>query len=513
MKRQDHKNPIGQIVLASAAILSGLGVLLEIMTPVRADLPVAAANAGPLQEVNATRVDILSPGCQMTSTLILAAYQAWHGLPNHLQPPPYISTDPDVISNHIRKAQRQCIDGFIVDWYGPPAGLANDGERGFIDQATAELHQQATALGFKMGLMYDEGTLSHVTAFTTTRVISDLLYARQYFTMSNYLTISGQPILFVFPYPDVDSQIDWSSVRQQLGISITLLEEGPNPKMPDHDVQFDGFYAWVQATPWIPNSCADWGENYLKWFYGTMLGPDYQSKLMVGGVWPGFDDSRASWGEERCMDRRCGQTWRDTWDLAKQFQPPIVLVETWNDFEEGTDIEYGVSPRSAWREDFDPLNRALWTTPSAVWEDVSGPTAILRENNPTADFGKVETTIIAANVDRFPFLLVNATAVDQGASYTIQILDKRTDTPRDLLKNITSPGSHLINLAQEMGWHGVQSFTINIWIGGEGKSVTFDLVSVQADCRSYLPTILRQGLHHRCYDYAGMQAGLATPQM
>jgi hypothetical protein len=39
---------------------------------------------------------------------------------------------------------------------------------------------------------------------------------------------------------------------------------------------------------------------------------------------------------------RCGQTWRDTWQLAHQYNPPYVLIDTWNDFEEGTGIEFGI---------------------------------------------------------------------------------------------------------------------------------------------------------------------------
>lgn len=68
----------------------------------------------------------------------------------------------------------------------------------------------------------------------------------------------------------------------------------------------------------------------------------YSDKVAVGGVWPGFDDSLASWGSERYMWRRCGQTWYDTWNIAAQYLPPIVMIDTWNDFEEGTDIEHGI---------------------------------------------------------------------------------------------------------------------------------------------------------------------------
>jgi hypothetical protein len=41
------------------------------------------------------------------------------------------------------------------------------------------------------------------------------------------------------------------------------------------------------------------------------------------------------------MWRRCGQTWCDTWRIAAQYNPRIVMIDTWNDLEEGTDIEFG----------------------------------------------------------------------------------------------------------------------------------------------------------------------------
>ncbi|HLF25636.1 MAG TPA: endo-1,3-alpha-glucanase family glycosylhydrolase [Anaerolineae bacterium] len=469
-------------------LLVGVSFLVFAMLLLRANSIVQATGIKSSQTIGSQVSDIANPACEMTST-VLAAYQVWHGLTQtHQQPPPYLSIDPDVISRHIRSAQAQCIDGFVVDWYGPPTGLPND-ERGYMDQATAELLRQSADRGFKVALMYDEGALSSVTANTTTRVISDLLYARQYFTLSSYLTISGRPALFIFPYDNVDPHIDWSTVRQQLGISFTLLDKDPDPNQLAHDALFDGFYAWVYSPSW-PTSTLDWGEDYLKWFYPAMKTSPYVTKTVVGGVWPGFDDSGAAWGQGRYISRRCGATWLDTWNLAKQYQPPLVLIGTWNDFEEGTDIEYGILPKPAWQEDFDPIQRT-WMTPTARWEDVPGPTAILRENNPAESFGKVESEVITANVDLYPLLRVNVTAVDADASYTVQILDKRTDIATDVLKEITAPGRHIVNLAQQMGWQGPQSFTLNIWIGGEGKTATFDRVSIEACYYIYLPAVIR----------------------
>jgi len=279
-----------------------------------------------------------------SSPLILAEYQAWHGLPSHWNPP-YTSTDPLVIAHHIQAAKAMSISGFVVDWYGP--SLANGDERGFMDQATAELLRQSAGQGFQVALMYDEGAVRNaetLTAAYTTRMISDLLYARQYLTAPAYLNINGHPALFVFPYPDVDPYIDWPEVRSQLGITITLLDEDPNPDDRPHDAHFDGFYAWVQpaASTWLTDG-TEWGHDYLTWFYNVMTGlsPTYTNKVAVGGVWQGFDDSNAPWGQNRYMWPRCGQTWRDTWQLANQYNPPYVMIDTWNDFEEGTGIEFG----------------------------------------------------------------------------------------------------------------------------------------------------------------------------
>jgi hypothetical protein len=277
--------------------------------------------------------------------MVLAAYQAWHGLPSHA-PAPYTSTDPIVISNHITAAKARGIDGFVVDWYGPPDGLLNDTDREFIDRATGELVQQSEGRGFYPAILYDEGTVSAAGVPTTayqTRVISDLLYARRYLTLPAYLLVNRHPAIFVFPYEDVDPHIDWTEVRSQLGITVTLLDKDPDPDHPGHDAQFDGFYAWVQPTAgeWSPD-CTEWGEGYLTWFYNTMASPTYAEKGTVGGVWPGFDDSLAPWGSGRCMSRRCGQTWRDTWWFVKQYNPTVVMIQTWNDFEEGTDVEFGI---------------------------------------------------------------------------------------------------------------------------------------------------------------------------
>jgi hypothetical protein len=66
----------------------------------------------------------------------------------------------------------------------------------------------------------------------------------------------------------------------------------------------------------------------------------------VGGAWASFDDSKASWGLNRHIQPRCGQTLTDTLNVWRQQSAahymPYLLIETWNDYEEGTAIEKGI---------------------------------------------------------------------------------------------------------------------------------------------------------------------------
>jgi hypothetical protein len=111
---------------------------------------------------------------------------------------------------------------------------------------------------------------------------------------------------------------------------------------------FDGFYAWVEpgSGGWKSNG-SNWGESYLRDFYSRMK-TDYPDKIAVGAAWPGFNDARASWTQHRFMNARCGKTFDDTLHLYRRYYNdkdplPYLLIVTWNDYEEGTAIERGVS--------------------------------------------------------------------------------------------------------------------------------------------------------------------------
>ena len=211
------------------------------------------------------------------------------------------------------------------------------------------MQEVAAENSFKVALMYDEDDAD--PASETDAVISDLQYAYDHYIgpratvpRSAYLDFQGRPLIFIFPK---GGHTDWSRVRQ----TVNSWEDPPLLIMkdirPDVANDFDGFYAWVNPGKdgWQANG-SNWGEDYLDNFYKTMIA-DYPNKIAVGAAWPGFNDSKASWSQNRKMDYRCGRTFNDTLRLFRRYYDqqrplPFLMIETWNDYEEGTAIEHGV---------------------------------------------------------------------------------------------------------------------------------------------------------------------------
>ena len=282
----------------------------------------------------------------------LALYEAWFGHPKHIAVG-YSSQDPAVIDNQIRKAKAMGISGFVVDWYGD--------REPFIDRSYALMQTAAEKENFHVAMMYDETeeedgatdeALADFTMFHDTYLTSHAPGHQQ------YLTYEGHPVIFIFP---TGKHTDWNKIRAMVNKwsvpPLLIYENLPGGEFVD---AFDGFYAWVQPGEkgWAADG-SNWGEQYLSDFYQTMRAK-YSDKIIVGGEWSGFDDSKASWGLNRHIAARCGQTFADTSNLWHKYfssddPPPFVMVETWNDHEEGTSIEDGIPTCSS--QGTEPLSK------------------------------------------------------------------------------------------------------------------------------------------------------------
>jgi hypothetical protein len=298
-------------------------------------------------------VFLLTSGCSRTSVRhqleqvrtvdkspkVVADYQPWFGDPQHMNVG-YSTQDPVVLRRQIQKAKELGIYAFAVDWYGD--------RRPFLDRSYAVLQRVAAESNFHVALMYDETEEDNGHATEDAMAAMDKAY-RAYIGPGAagheaYLTYEGRPVIFIFPKR---GRTDWEQVRRVVNgwerPPILIYKDEPPAK---YAGAFDGFYAWVHPGKGWAGDGSDWGQQYLETFYRKMRNK-FPGKILVGTVWPGFDDSKASWSLNRRMDRRCGKTFEDTLHVFQQnnnsAEPmPFLLIATWNDYEEGTQIEDGV---------------------------------------------------------------------------------------------------------------------------------------------------------------------------
>jgi hypothetical protein len=287
---------------------------------------------GNLGTNNVSKVNVhtlLYPG---HSTKVLAQMLLWFGPSNHMNVG-YSSTDPAEVQRQVEDMISRGIDGVILDWYGP---------NNSIDQATQlVMHEAEKHAGFSFAIMIDAGAIgsSPCPGCSPQQVLVSLLQyvENNYFPSSAYLYIGGQPIVTNFNIDDQYS-VDWQQAN-------AMLKTPPRFLFQDNDgfthAMSDGSYSWVM--PWA----SDFGLGYLANFYDTGLA--FGNLETMGATYKGFNDALAAWGSGRFMDQQCGQTWLKTfseinalYDQARQL--PYLQLVTWNDYEEGTEIESGIDP-------------------------------------------------------------------------------------------------------------------------------------------------------------------------
>ena len=280
---------------------------------------------------NISKVDVHSLLYSGADTKVYAHLLLWFGGSNHMNVG-YNSNDAGQVHRQITDMISRGINGVIIDWYG-----ANNS----IDDATKLVMAEAeTHPGFTFAIMIDQGAIEWYSCSGCSpqqALVADLQYIEQnYFPSSAYMTMQGKPVVTDFNV-DLSYSVDWNAATASLSTQPAYLFQN-NPGFTH--VLSDGSYAWVMPTT------SDYGMSYLTSFYRA--GMPLTSEQTVGATYKGFNDTLASWGSNRIMGQQCGQTWLETFSHAnglynsgKQLQ--AMQLVTWNDYEEGTEIESGIS--------------------------------------------------------------------------------------------------------------------------------------------------------------------------
>jgi len=311
------------------------------------------------------RIDVETPALTPESeSLVLAFHYPWYGardgpaggwihwgepdgesLPESAHYPllgPYDSLDPGLVEAQIRLAQGAGIDGFVSSWWGP-------GTR--EDDAFALLLKQAEELGFTATIYFESVRPSGWPVLTSLDVARELEYVLEAYGGSEaFLRLWGKPVVFVYNAEAHGRGPGfWGEAR-------SILEErwGEVALIGDYRSEafngvFDGGHTYIELDPGEASRAfrrySDWSVAALgPGFEGVMEAVEDSGRLVLtrrvscGTVVPGYDDREVR-DPGALVDRRGGATYDEYWDMAEEASVDWVLITSWNEWHEGTEIE------------------------------------------------------------------------------------------------------------------------------------------------------------------------------
>jgi len=338
--RQAGAAPAEPIVLAQATAATPA-------EPAAAPQPEAAAQAEPTPTTLPPAVPIATH--PQVPRLVLASYLAWYdadgwqdcSISGGDQPlEPYSSDDPAAIARQVQQAMGAGIDGFLLHWYAP-------GER--TDANLSQLLAQSQGTGFQSSVVFLRHLWPGSPAASQDTVAEALSYLiGTYGGHPNFLRLDGKPVIFFADMPRVPSGgagavAAWQAIRDRVDPDRQSwwIAEGLDPS---YLSVFDGLYVYkvTHATdPACYNKAGQWAEwvHTAEQTYGS-------PKLWVATISPGYDDTRATCHQDTRVpstaqrrERDSGSFYRTTYDAAVSSNPDWLLIQSFNEWVEGTYVE------------------------------------------------------------------------------------------------------------------------------------------------------------------------------
>jgi hypothetical protein len=285
---------------------------------------------GNLGATNVSKVDIHTLMYSGNNTEIYAELQPWFGDPRHMQVG-YTSWDPTQVANQLNDMISRGVTGVVIDWYGP----ADPTEPTIL----AWLAAAPSHPGFKIIIMIDKGAVTNSPCQgcdpQQTMIYLTNYVLQNYATSPSYARLNGNPIITQFDL-DLHYTLDWNAIQAGTSPNIAWIFENANGFT--HAIT-SGSYSWMNATS------TQYGMDYLTNFYNAAM--QAPQEMAWGAGYKGFNDTLASWSLDRVVGQQCGQTWLETFSELNSYysaakQLPILQLVTWNDYEEGTELETGI---------------------------------------------------------------------------------------------------------------------------------------------------------------------------
>ncbi|MCR6661295.1 MAG: hypothetical protein NVV72_18980 [Asticcacaulis sp.] len=250
--------------------------------------------------------------------------------PNYPVGGPYDSLDPDVIARQMAQIKAAGITGLIVSWWGR-TDRTNDQLRRVLDAAgvqglkvTAYVEQVSSAEGVAEDTLYLYRTYGHHPA---------------------WLKLDNKPVIMYFDRLMQNIGLDgWQKARtlieKQAPNAISYIATANTLKeIKARKSAFDGLHIYSQQfegaeTRFLPSL---WRTKY----YTDWVRAQSGAKVTTATILPGFDDrlQRDRKGKRPVIKRENGMPFRDLWNAAIAAKPDWILIVSFNEWHEASQIE------------------------------------------------------------------------------------------------------------------------------------------------------------------------------
>ena len=250
--------------------------------------------------------------------------------PNYPAGGPYDSLDPVVIARQMAQIKNAGITGLIVSWWGQ-TDRTNQQLRLVLNAAGA---QELKVTAYIEQVVSAEG------------VAADTLFLYQKYTRHPaWLRLDNKPVIMYFDRLMQDIGLDgWQKARarieKQAPNAMSFIATANTLKeIKARKASFDGLHIYSQQfegaeTRLLPSL---WRTKY----YSDWVKAQNGAKVTTATILPGFDDRLQldRKGKRPVIKREDGKPFRDLWNAAIAAKPDWILIVSFNEWHEASQIE------------------------------------------------------------------------------------------------------------------------------------------------------------------------------
>lgn len=306
----------------------------------------------PAPQANPQGLLVISPGRVRTPAkrperLVFALYYPWYAtqpvsgetrklrvadgrVQNFAHQPaagPYDSSDEDVIRRHVTQMKAAGIDVICCYWPGPDT---------FEGRVVKKLLPIARAEGLRVCLQIDDGRVVSAAIFQADMAA----WMKSFAAEEAYLKVEGRPVVFLgYSILNRYSLQEWDNIfegaEKEGGPGVIAIGRGVTPV---EIAVFSGTnltagISWSdgQQALSIARSARDWAME-------RVVAVREHGRLAIVQAQPGFDVRHFS-KDSSPIDRAGGGFYKALWDTAQDIDADWVLIDSFNQWETGTEIE------------------------------------------------------------------------------------------------------------------------------------------------------------------------------